>query len=328
MSMVVPHPGSEQGPRQGVLHDLDTISAFEPQSPHSTNITDDTLNTLIFNGGLFDHLTSIKYPYKLAKTLPPNWRLAILNLSSSRSGWATTDLDADVAEIARAAAYFKQVRPHGKLVFMGHSTGCQDGMHYAVTAAMRPEKDLTRFDGIILQAPASDREAMTLDTTDEASASAVRAANSEAESMLKAGKGLDCLPLELSGVIFGTTPVTAKRWWSLASPDHRGQDDYFSSDLDDERLMASFGRMHAGSRLPPCIIYGANDEYVDKRVDKQALLQRWSEFVEKAGFDGRGLDDESLVPLDGSSHNLALDPPAVVQALCSRVNKYLEAVDA
>ena len=38
-------------------------------------------------------------------------------------------------------------------------------------------------------------------------------------------------------------PVSAKRRLSLASPgpSHSGEDDFFSSDLDDERLATTFG---------------------------------------------------------------------------------------
>ena len=51
---------------------------------------------------------------------------------------------------------------------------------------------------------------------------------------------------------------------------HRGDDDYFSSDLDDERLKATFGKVDKPILFLPC----EKDELVPPSVDRPAILHR------------------------------------------------------
>ena len=50
-----------------------------------------------------------------------------------------------------------------------------------------------------------------------------------------------------------------------------GDDDYFSSDVPDERVSEIFGRVDK----PIMILPGGEDEMVPPFVDREALLQRW-----------------------------------------------------
>ena len=116
---------------------------------------------------------------------------------------------------------------------MGHSTGCQDVMEYLTGAGHETRPPI---DGAIIQAPASDRESivMLMDP------SLYRLSCGTAKRMIAEGQGDEILPSYETLGLF-PCPVTAKRWLSLASPDHDGDDDYFSSDLSDEQLKKSFG---------------------------------------------------------------------------------------
>jgi len=76
--------------------------------------------------------TDIRYPSTIAKSLPPNWAIAEVLLSSSYRGWGTSSLQKDAKELAECVGYFCKLRPGREVVLMGHSTGCQDVMEYVV----------------------------------------------------------------------------------------------------------------------------------------------------------------------------------------------------
>lgn len=165
-------------------------------------------------------------------------------------------------------------------------------------------------DGGLIQAPASDREAILLDPKGAASYEKDCKA---AQAMVDAGNGDQILPVKAF-----PCPVTAKRWLSLASPNHDGDDDYFSSDLTDEKLMRNFGALPAKS--PLCILYSGADEYVPPSIDKEALVKRWIGIIKR----GEGIVDEANSGvMEGASHNLEKDSEDVVQRLVKRVLGFL-----
>jgi hypothetical protein len=73
-----------------------------------------------------------RYPSTIAKSLPADWTIAEVLLSSSYRGWGTSSLQKDVKELAECVGYFSSLRPGREIVLMGHSTGCQDVMEYVV----------------------------------------------------------------------------------------------------------------------------------------------------------------------------------------------------
>jgi hypothetical protein len=195
---------------------------------------------------------------------------------------------------------------------MGHSTGCQDVMEYLTGPG---HETRAVIDGGIIQAPASDRESILM------TMEAVRYENycKAAQGMVDAGEGNAILP----GFPFRYCPVTATRWLSLASPNHDGGDDYFSSDLPDERLMKSFGSLPA--RSPLCILFSGADEYVPQSIDKEALVNKWIEIVKR----GNGIvDEENSGIIAGATHNLNKSPKDAVQGLVRRVLGFLNGLTA
>jgi hypothetical protein len=89
-----------------------------------------------------------------------------------------------------------------------------------------------------------------------------------AESMMAKGDKDEAMPKSLIPPIF-SSPITAYRWHSLIAPS--GDDDFFSSDLDDGVLKTKF----AGLRIPTLMMVSEKDEMVPETVDKRALLERW-----------------------------------------------------
>jgi len=189
---------------------------------------------------------------------------------------------------------------------MGHSTGCQDVMEY-LTGPGRENR--STIEGGIIQAPASDREAIVMEMDPDHYLRAIAVAT----KMTEDGGANEIVPsVELNG--FFPCPVSAKRWLSLASPYHDGDDDYFSSDLKDEQLMRSFGALPAG--IPICVLFSGEDEYMPKSIDKEAQLERWIAIAKK----GEGsVDEVNSGVIDGATHNLSKDPDMVVNSLVKKV---------
>ena len=201
-------------------------------------------NFLLFIGGLGDSILTVPYPSRIAESLPPTWGLVEVMISSSATAFGCGSLKRDADEIAECVKYFRSINPDGKVVLMGHSTGCQDLMQYLTGDANklhskfedeRQERDdagkRPRVHGAILQAPVSDREGIEVTGYDK---NIFQQAITLAESWVKDGKGEDCLPLGLTNQFFGPIPVNATRFLSLTLPG--GDDDFFSSDLSDEML--------------------------------------------------------------------------------------------
>ena len=282
--------------------------AFEHITP--TSEFPPSQNILIWIGGLGDGLLTTKYPSVIADSLPPDWSLAQVLLSSSYIGWGTSSLKKDAEELAKCVAYFREIKK-GKIVLMGHSTGCQDVMEYLTGSGC---KERPGVDGGILQASVSDREAMKEMMAPSLYERSVLAA----QAMVAVGKGEEIIPPSETGGFY-PDPVCARRWLSLASPTKNGEDDYFSSDLSDDQLRQSFGNLPA--RSPLCILYSGKDEYVPSFVDRKALVESWIGVV-KAGT-GK-VDEEFSGVVEGATHDLKKDPEEVVQDLVRRVLGFLK----
>lgn len=302
----------------GRLHTYRSVPplvAFEHLPPHDQHVP--PTNTLLFVGGLTDGLHTVPFVRPLAASLPPSWSLVEVLLSSSYTGWGSSSLTKDVREIAQCVTYFRKLRSSssiddtagGKIILMGHSTGCQDVMHYltsppgvsagnvASTGEGNGEtKTRPAVDAGILQASVSDREVIVLQLTpQEYTDSCTRA-----QEMVDSKQGADVLPLHMTRK-FLPTPISASRWLSMASPGpaHAGEDDYFSSDLGDERLRATFAKI-GGTGAVLGIYYGGEDEAVPESVDKRALVERWIRIVE----DGGGVVGEGSGVVPGATHNV------------------------
>ncbi|KAK5016716.1 siderophore biosynthesis lipase/esterase-like protein [Cryomyces antarcticus] len=293
-----------------IHHYAPRLVAFEDSSVLTRGIP----NTLIWIGGLSDGLFTVKYTSTLAQALPPDWSLVRPLLSSSYNGWGTSSLKRDVKELGKLVDYLRGMRKGAVIVLMGHSTGCQDCIEYATGegASERPP-----IDGIILQAPVSDREAMIHMMPDQ-----YRPTTELAQRWLDDGKGEDVLPNSATKAFFDSTPVTARRWLSLASPNRDGDDDFFSSDLSTESLRKTFGALKRST--PLLVLFGGQDQYVPDSIDKAGLVARWTATVKAA--EG-AVDEVNGGVVRGASHNLDGDAQEVVEDLIQRVKRYLRRLD-
>jgi hypothetical protein len=271
-------------------------------------------NFLLWVGGLGDGLLTVSYPTILSQNLPSSWGVAQVLLLSSYDGWGTRSLQKDVRELAECVQYFRKLNPAGKIVIMGHSTGCQDVMEY-VTGPGRETRPT--IDGAILQAPVSDREAIMKSMPKESQERFVKMA----QEWMDSGRGNDVLPASIIGKDFMKTATTAYRFLSLLSPDLNGDDDYFSSDLPDSKLHKTFGTFKMGTSL--LILFSGADEHMPKSIDKMALVEKWSRIVKDGGGD---IDEEHGGIVENAHHNLNEDGERIVDDLVRRVGGFLERI--
>lgn len=308
-------PSTQPFTAAGTVHTIPpNLSAFEPTKPLAPSAS---VHTLLWIGGMFDTLLSVHYPLTLASTLGPNWSVMCASLNSAGMGWGVSSIARDAEDMAKIIRYVKGLRPGGKVVVMGHSTGCQDCMEY-VTGKGKEERP--GVDGVILQAPVSDREAIT----NELPRAFVQEVDQLALKMCTEGHDKDCLPNRLTKSVFGRIGITARRWLDVSSPgpNHDGADDFFSSDLSDERLRNTFGKVPASS--PLLVLYGGADESVPQVVDKRRLVQRWMQTTEQ---HGGAVDGRNGGIVEGASHNLNGQSAEIVGDLVRRVAGFLGKVE-
>ena len=299
----------------GTLHFIPrNLCAFEPSKPL---VRLGTVNTLIWIGGMSDTLHSVTYPGIIAQALGPTWSLMAASLGSAGLSWGVGSIARDAEDVARIVEFVRERRPGGKVVLMGHSTGCQDCMEYVVGrgAEKRP-----KVDGVVLQAPCSDREALEMDLPQALK----QEADELALKMCREGNDKDALPNRLTKALFGRLAITARRWVDVSSPgpDHSGADDYFSSDLPIERLQGTFGRIPTGTTL--LVVISGDDAAMPSTVDKQKLLQSWVDVVKSSGGS---VDEINSGVVPGASHNYNGQSDEIVQNLVRRVMDFVDRLD-
>ena len=187
-------------------------------------------------------------------------------------------------------------------------------MHYLLSKPALP-----KVDGAIFQASASDREVMTMFLPP----SSYDSRCALAQSYIDEGRADDILPFSATKSLFMSAPVSAKRFLSLASPGplYGGEDDYFSSDLEDERLEKTFGALgKMVTRLS--FLFSGRDQYVPGTVDKMKMVERWHEHVRRGG----GVIDESSGVVGGATHTLK-EGGKGLEDLVKRVVRFLERLE-
>ena len=213
---------------------------------------------LVFVGGLTDGLLATRYVEALGRELErrdPPWGLVQPLLSSAYSGFGTSSLAQDAAELAELMQVLRK-RLVRTIVLAGHSTGCQDAVAY-VRGCLQHDS-WPRLAGVVLQAPVSDREWNDTLTDTPQHLAAARA-------LVAAGRGGECLP---PAAVFGV-PVSAERYLSLYA--EGGDDDMFSSDLGVAALASRLGHM---ADIPALLLFSEADEYVPDGIDTAALASR------------------------------------------------------
>lgn len=309
---------SKVPPQEGIVHTYGfNLTAFE-FTGYSKQTTS---NIILFIGGLGNGLLNVPYLPALAESTPTfrssdgeSWNLVQVLLSSAYLGFGTSSLERDSTQIRKAIEYFRSDTGgrRNKIVLMGHSTGCQNSLHYLVNvnnAKHTPES--SKVQGAILQASVSDSEAFSNDLKEEELDALLKEVD---EVYISQGKQSHILPEKFRRLVFNT-PITAYRFHSLTSK--RGDDDFFSSYLTDDDFKETFGKI----TVPLLVLYSGNDQFVPTSVNKTALISRF-----KNSTPSEYWNPNSKI-IDGATHDLGEgSQDGVVDVLIDSMTQYINDV--
>ncbi|XP_010551775.1 PREDICTED: UPF0613 protein PB24D3.06c-like isoform X1 [Tarenaya hassleriana] len=284
--------GDYGGPIKGKNQFRGVLFKYGPKPIQVAFKTGDYKQQVIFIGGLTDGFLGTEYLEPLAIALDKEkWSLVQLLMSSSYSGYGTSSLKQDSQEIDQLIGYLINKENSEGVVLLGHSTGCQDIVHYMHTNAACSRA----VQAVILQAPVSDREYRA--TLPETAAMIDLAAN-----MIKEDRAEELMPREAEP----SAPITAYRYHSLCA--YMGDDDMFSSDLSDDQLKTRLGHM---ANTPCQVIFSMADEYVPDYVDKKALVDRLC----------RAMGGAEKVEVEHGNHSLSNRVHEAVQSILHFVKR-------
>ncbi|XP_044484417.1 UPF0613 protein PB24D3.06c-like [Mangifera indica] len=280
------------GPVKGRNQFRGVLFKYGPKPTQVAFKTGEYKQQVIFIGGLTDGFFATEYLEPLAIALDKErWSLVQLLMSSSYTGYGISSLKQDAMDLDQLIGYLINKEDSEGVVLLGHSTGCQDIIHY-----MRTNAACSRaVRAAILQAPVSDREY-------RATFPETAAMIDLASSMIKEGRESELMPREAES----SAPITAYRYHSLCA--YMGNDDMFSSDLTDDQLRQRLGHM-ANTHCQ--VIFSMADEYVPEYVDKKALVERLC----------KALGGAEKVEVEHGNHSLSNRSQEAVQAIMAFVKR-------
>lgn len=251
-----PPPLSPYGTFQGSLFQYSgNLVAFESSSSPQEELS---TKKCILIGGLSDGLVPTPYTSVLEQAChSQGWSLVQPILSSSYLGFGNGDLERDSREISALLWYLTCHRSGETFALVGHSTGCQNCIHFLKHGM--PEM-VKRTKVIALQAPVSDREGAMLESGYQENIEIARALCSQ-------GKQEEMMPRSAFWA-----PITARRFLDLQGTE--GRDDFFSSDLTDDELQERLSHVGDCANRNILVQFSGSDEYVPESVDKRAILDR------------------------------------------------------
>ncbi|KAI9496326.1 hypothetical protein BDB00DRAFT_142925 [Zychaea mexicana] len=217
----------------------------------------DSPNTCIFVAGLTEGYNAVPFlPPLQSKLADIGWSLVQVQLTSSYNGFGTTNLQNDSDELDHLIKYLKNERNKSKILYLGHSTGSQDGYWHNKYGKMSES-----VMGYILQAPVSDRQVMEVEPEHAKYLE-------QAKKLREANLGQELMPRAACGDI----PITADRFYSLGGAG--GDDDVFSTDLTDETIK----RLYEGVNRPTAMVHVKDDECYVGKEDQLELMKRFQSF--------------------------------------------------
>lgn len=292
-------------PLQGTL----SLYQSEPVALPVFETRPDLPNKLVFVPGLTDTIGVVPYLERLATALhAQNYSLVQPIKGSDLGGFGSSSLEGDAQEIAQVIRHLERNGASGKVVLMGHSTGCQDTITF-----LSGERGV-KVHGAVLQAPVSDCEYFDAHKTPADDELLKRAASLVAE-----GRSGDVLPRTAAAkpgdaqngnsAAVLQPPMTAYRFQSLNG--RGGDDDMFSSGLSDNDIRRVW--TPALARAPILALMGEKDEFVPDSVDRVALVNRWAQVLSGSPLETK------IVP--GANHKV--DDAAAQEFLVSSVLTFL-----
>ena len=269
-------------------------AAFESSLPLIEEKEKKKTRKCILLGGLSDGLCPVPYTQDLEIACKEsNWSLVQPILSSSYTGFGHGSLKRDCQELEELMDYLMKYRDAEEFALIGHSTGCQNAVHFLESAS---DTFTSRLKLVALQAPVSDREATTVHPPENYSD-----LMKSARLLVKEGKGQEMMPRSAFWA-----PITAQRFLDLN--ERGGADDYFSSDYTDQELAERLQHVGNYHNLKVLVAFSGLDEYVPSNVDRPQLTDRLVTAMNtKCKEEGKALVAQGLY-IDTGNHNLSQAP--------------------
>jgi pimeloyl-ACP methyl ester carboxylesterase len=263
-------------------------------------------------GGLSDGLWPVPYTVRLERACRDAgcWSLVQPVLSGSYTGFGHGSLDRDAAELDELLQFLCLHRRAEQVAIVGHSTGCQDIVHYLKHGK---SEWISKVVVAVLQAPVSDREAATVRDDPVVLQHRLETAN----KMREGGRGDEMMPREAFWA-----PITAARYLDLMEVG--GRDDYFSSDYTDEQLAERLSHVGELTQLQHCLVaVSGSDEYVPTGIDTETLMQRICRAMNAAS--SRNEPPAVGLYLPAANHNLS-ESAGDADAFIAKVRELLQGV--
>ena len=257
-----------------------TLFKYGPGPAHVAFKSGNFNRHLVAVGGLTDGILFTRYIPLLEKHLQAQ-EISLVQplLTSSHQGWGLGSVARDADELYLLMQMLKKDHKSLGVFILGQSTGCQDAVMYAT----KYKNDISTppLLGVILQAPVSDREWLATQPGTVEGISAAR-------KLVESGRPDDVAfrAMDIDGAA-----LSASRWLSLAAPG--GEDDMFSSDLNDDELSE---KLHGLQGVPTLLLLSGSDEYVPEHVDYVMLGGRMAKAI---GPSAR------LAVIEGGNHGLS-----------------------
>jgi pimeloyl-ACP methyl ester carboxylesterase len=281
------------------------LVAFESSSPSSSSsslLQTTNSKKCILIGGLSDGLIPTPYTQNLEQACHDlGWSLVQPILSSSYLGFGNGSLQQDSTEIGELMAYLHCHRSAESFALVGHSTGCQNSIHFLKHG---PLDMVQRTKVVVLQAPASDREQPMSGDNRATWEQNVQIAH----DLVAQNKGDEMMPRHVFWA-----PITAQRFLDLQQIG--GADDFFSSDFTENELVERLGHVSLlandedkneseSSSLKVLVAYSGADEYVPSHIDKRLLTNRLVDAMNHHSV-ARGEVVAQGLFLETANHNLS-----------------------
>ena len=137
---------------------------------------------------------------------------------------------------------------------------------------------------------------------------------SYASRMIDCGNSEEIVP-KAYWKLMGGAPCSAYRFVSLAAPGvplpsahhidliFQGDDDFFSSDLPDKRVVEIWGNA-AWHNIPLMLLFSSDDQYVPDFVDKVAMVQNW-EKIYRLHINTDSAENSIFEILQHANHEIA-----------------------
>lgn len=230
---------------------------------------------LILVSGMTEGPMSLYYTDGLVRSLQPHgWSIVMPVLSSSWNAYGTSSLQNDAQELSELVKYMKKHHDIENIILMGHSTGAQIVTWFTAYEYEKENsnlKSLVDLKGVILQAPASDREYLESVIGYIGMQKWCQIAKDRMGQDKMDNKHHGWMPRESY-----PSPITPYRFLSLTT--EGGDDDLFTPSKKETRVYTNIHNISQLIKTPIAVYISGKDQYIPMSTcadDYVAYFEKW-----------------------------------------------------